>query len=244
LEKAIKDRDFAIAFTESIVIGLSNFCNLAAFHKKCPLHLQWSSPFCAIEPIMLSTQVVMHILNTLAEWSYTKDIGFSVYNEPLLDPRLCHFVYTTKTTMPKAQISIWTNGIFLTREFAEELHELGVTQLVISPYQDRVKLTERFHDLPYVSFTSGVLDDRLKFYTQDVQKNSKSCGAPLRQIVVSCRGDIGLCCMDWKWTKTFGNLYTETLSQILEKPEIREKYNKLASGIRDGDPCQRCQYTR
>lgn len=240
----MKDRDFAIAATESVVIGLSNFCNLAPFHKKCPLHLQWSSPLCVVEPVVLSTQVVMHVLNTLAEWDYTKDIGFSIYNEPLLDPRLCHFVYTAKTTVPRAQVSIWTNGIFLTRGLVEELHELGVSQFVISPYQDHGELTRRFQDLPYVTFTSGVLDDRLALYAQDAQKNGRPCGAPFRQIVVNCHGDVCLCCMDWKWTRTFGNLYVETLSQVLRKPEMWEVRDRLALGRRDEDPCQRCRYTR
>lgn len=238
------ERNFAIAYTESVVIELSNFCNLAAFHEKCPLHLQYSSPFFIDEPITLSTQVITHVLGTLAEWNYTKTIGFSIYNEPLIDPRLSHFVYTTKTIMPDVQIDIWTNGVFLTRRLAEELHDLGVSRFVIAPYQNVVKLIERFRNLPYVTLTNGIHDDRLALYARDMRKKSKPCLAPLRQIVINCRGDIGLCCMDWKWTKTFGNLYTETLPQILDKPQIWEKYNKLAAGIRDEDPCQRCPYKR
>jgi len=236
--------NLAIAYTESVAIQLSNFCNLATFHEKCPLHLQWSSPFCVDQPTMLPTQIVMHLLDTLAKWNYAGDIGFSIYNEPLMDPRLCHFVYTAKTTIPEAQITIWTNGVFLTREFAEELHELGVHQLVISPYENVVSFLERFRGLSYVTFTSGLLDGRLTLYTRKINNHGKPCGAPLRQVVINCHGHVGLCCMDWKWSRTFGDLRTESLEQILTKLEVLQLYNKLQLGIRDDYPCCHCQHTR
>lgn len=236
--------NISIAYTESVVIELSNFCNLAADHKKCPLHLQWPTRSSANTPTMLSSKVVSQILDELAGMGYTKDLGFSVYNEPLLDPRLYYFIRYAKEVMPQVCINIWTNGTFLTRAFAEELHELGVYRIVISSYGGIVEPVTRFRGLSYVTFTSGVLDDRLSLYTQKIEHRGEPCGAPLRQIVINCRGDVGLCCMDWKWTKTFGNLHTETLQQILDKSEMLQVHNDLRLGIRDSYPCCHCRYTR
>jgi len=226
-------------YTESVVLELSGFCNLAYVHAKCPASL------CTASPVMLDTALIIAVLDDLAKHDYCGILCPSVYNEPLLDPRLFLVVEYAKRLMPQVTINIWTNGLLLTRGLAEELHRAGVSKFFMSPYGALVEtLIMRFEDLPYVEFTSGVLDDRLGIYDSQAGAAGRPCNAPLRQLVVTRYGDLALCCMDWQYTKTFGSLRDAPLSVLANKDEVWKTYHKLIAGVRDSSPCNRCRYSR
>lgn len=226
-------------YTESVVLELSGFCNLAHVHTKCPASL------CTASPVTLDTALIFAVLDDLAKYQYCGTLCPSCYNEPLLDTRLYAIVSHARRVMPKLKIHIWTNGLFLTRGLAADLYIAGVAKFVLSPYGRHAEtLVSRFEDLPYVEFTSGQLDDRLKLYDNMVGAHGSPCSAPLRQVVVNRYGDLALCCMDWKYTRTFGSVYDAPLSTLVSHRGIWTVYHKLIAGIRDEPPCSHCRYSR
>lgn len=80
-------------FTKRVSIELSNLCNYASIHKKCPINKIKS-------PIILSSKIVYSIFNTLKKFSFSGQIAFHTYNEPLIDPRLFKFIEVAKKSCP------------------------------------------------------------------------------------------------------------------------------------------------
>lgn len=230
-------------YTESVSVELSNLCNLATIHTKCPLHTQGPTLTNDVEPVMLNTSTITTVIDDLAKYQYQGTFLPSCYNEPLIDPRLHLIVDYAHEAIPDMPIYIWTNGMFLTRAFAIELHECGVSSFIISPYSPtmRTRFLERFCNLPYIKIKSGTLDDRLDIYTQPILHTDVPCGAPLRQIVITCHGDVSLCCYDWKRTKTFGSLFEMSLSKIVRQPSMLHWYRRMQTGLRDIAPCCHCR---
>jgi len=233
--------------TTSVAIELSNMCNLAHFHVKCPLHWQMASPYQMHDPVYLPTFLVKSVLQSLARYDFAGTLEFHRYNEPLLDPRLFQFVREAKQLLPKVHIRIFTNGVFLTRELAYELFHAGISQITVSLYgsgSEKIRTKERFAFISGLDFASGCHDDRANLYKRKLLRVHKPCGAPLRQVIVTCRGKVGLCCMDWKDRLTFGDLRATPLETILMSEKVQEVYKRLQAGDRNIYPCSRCAVKR
>lgn len=238
-------------FTNSICIELSNLCQYSWLHKKCPLHLQMVSPWRVKEPKILDAGVVYGVLWTLGKFRYDKTIYFHQHNEPLIDPRLFMFIARARAECPEAQIIIETNGHYLTPSLAQELVEQGVTRIVVTLYGSRkdIDAKNEYYLAEYQSLlvdcvSRGGLDSRLEAYTRPYADLEIACPAPLDQVVITRNATVGLCCMDWEYRYTFGNLKDQTLDEILLSLEIRGAYERLSSGDRFFDICRRCKTRR
>lgn len=144
--------------TYRVSIELSNRCNYAKIHKKCPLNL-------VDEPIILPAKIVFDILDTLDRYNFQGEIAFHNYNEPLIDPRLFKFIEYARQGFPQREIYICTNGFYLNQTLLDELVESGVSNVRVSAYSKREyqRLSQIKAQIPLsVEMTS--LDDRLKLY--------------------------------------------------------------------------------
>ena len=229
--------------TKSVCIELSNLCNYANIHKKCPLYTLQSSK------TILSSKIAHRVLATLKKYNFFGTILFSTYNEPLMDPRLFEFIRLAHYMNPKAGICIWTNGYYLNEMLVLELVEAGVTELHITAYSKIEK--ERFekiqipipYNILYFSSLSN-MDDRLTLYKKSEVFCSIPCSAPLKQIIITAKGEISLCCYDWKRQHCFGNLYKQSLEEILRNGQMQLVYNQLIKGERHLNLCKRCTHAR
>ena len=111
--------------TSRISIELSNLCNYARIHKKCPLNLVET-------PVILPAKIVFDVLETLERYNFQGIIAFHTYNEPLIDPRLFQFIEFARKACPHSDIFILTNGYYLTQTLADELVDSGVSKIIIS----------------------------------------------------------------------------------------------------------------
>lgn len=235
------------AHTEEVAIELSNMCNLAHFHKKCPLHWQMATPYQMRDPVFLPTYLVKSVLRSLARYNFSGVLEFHRYNEPLIDPRLFPFVREAKRLLPETRIRIFTNGVFLTRGLAYELKRAGVSRITVSLYgseKEQALTQEQLASISGLDFASGCHDDRADLYKRKLLRVHRPCGAPLRQVIVTCRGQVGLCCIDWKDKQTFGDLRATPLETILASDKVQETYRRLQDGDRDFYPCNRCAVKR
>jgi hypothetical protein len=226
--------------TQSVAFELSNLCNLAQVHVKCPLSISHASE-------MLPIGLVHDALQVLADHDWAGPVYLNQYNEPLIDPRLFLFLQAIRDLLPRAYVEIDTNGSFLTVSLAKELAEAGVTKLHVTLYgtpREREAMAvwlEREVD-PIVRAIPGwhALDDRLSIYSRPEGTTHESCEAPLGNLTVTCRGDVGLCCFDWARTVTFGSLRELTLAQVCASSSVQDTYRELHEGARYRDVCKRC----
>jgi radical SAM protein with 4Fe4S-binding SPASM domain len=226
-------------YTSRVSIELSNLCNYANIHKKCPLSLE-------VEKKILSSNVVMEVINTLGEFGFTGTIAFHTYNEPLIDPRLFKFIEQTRKACPACNIYILTNGYYLTQMLALELMEIGVSSIHVSAYTSKEydRLSKIKLNIPYEVEKMILMDQVLAIYQSPFIDHKATCFAPLNEIIITREGDISLCCRDWQRRYTFGNLYEKGFNEIMKEGLMHAVYKRLKDGDRFLDICRRCSWTR
>ncbi len=72
------------------------------------------------------------IINELSILDYRGQISLHNYNEPLLDNKLFYLINKIKEKMPKAHITIFSNGDYLDRALLNKLAKSGVKKFFIS----------------------------------------------------------------------------------------------------------------
>lgn len=223
--------------TRRVTIELSNRCNMAVFHKKCPLHGQ-------TEPVVLPSSIVFDILTYLGKRKYDEFVAFHNYSDPMNDPRLFWFVEKCKLLVPKARVFILTNGWFLSESMMRDLERIRIGKLYVSAYSDSEY--KRLSKLKTSKFKYRVtriteLDERLTGYAEGQKSVSWPCYSPLGEVVIRCTGDVVVCCRDWDNRHVFGNVKKTKLKNILTQPEMLKMYKRLSSGDRYLDICKVCR---
>ena len=220
-----------------VLIMLSNLCNYAIIHEKCP------AAHVAQKEIMPS-KMVYKILDELADDGFDGSIGFHVYNEPMIDPRLFMFIEYAKRIMPKIMIRIYTNGYYLTQNMIYELSDIGVNILNVTGYGKEEYKRLLYLDVPYpYTLLYGHLDDRLDYYSKNSQSTAtfRPCKSYIIQVPIFSNGDIGACCFDYQHKYDLGNVFGKTLKDVLSEKRIIEFQKKVLSGDRTVFPlCQNC----
>ena len=64
------------------------------------------------------------------------------------------------------------------------------------------------------------------------------------QLGVLCDGSVVPCCLDHEGDLVLGNLFTEELADILEKPRAKAIYNGFSQGRAAEELCRRCGYAQ
>jgi hypothetical protein len=223
---------------QRVSFQLSNLCNYASVHPRCPLHGQTAKQ-------VLPARVVRNTIDELAAVGFNGVIAFHIYNEPLIDPRLFSFIEYSRRVCPGARVLILTNGFYLTQTIADELAALGIWNLAVSAYSQSEydRLARLQVKVPYKVFLA-LLDGRLDQYDRPPMDLNKPCMAPVRDLSIGPDGRVILCCLDWKSQHSFGNLLSDTLSSILSKETIRTVYRDLLHGNRSLHLCRRCDWIR
>jgi hypothetical protein len=229
--------------TERVTLELSNRCNYAYGHKRCPASL-------ATEPIILPAAIVDQVLGTLREYGFAGRIAFYGYSEPLIDPRLSSFLQAARTACPQSDLMVKSNGWYLDQTLLDELADTGLTTCIISAYTDKEmeRLSaldgERFRVWKVRRMGGDKWRERLDNYERDPIPPKKDCHAPLIDVRVTCKGHVGLCCVDYAHMHTFGDLRKERLEDILRSGRLQAVYEGLTQMDRQLHLCQRCGVAR
>jgi radical SAM protein with 4Fe4S-binding SPASM domain len=231
-------------YTSQINFELSNICNRVREHPRCPLHF---SKVAGGGKVILPASVVYNTLEDIKQYkqSGTVDVCYSIYNEPLIDPRLLSFINRTKHIMGEmGRPFVITNGTYLDQTMMDELAEAGLNILWVTSYskeeEKEFKQLQVPEGLTYYVIPFAPLQVIDKTYTQSVTRYSKPCGAPLSVICIRCNGDVILCCRDFESHEVLGNVLQEKLSTIISKGRMHQIREQLQAGIRALDICSRC----
>lgn len=221
-----------------VSIELSNLCNYATLHKKCPLHL-------VVKPIILSQQIVYHVLDFLSYHDFTGKIAFHTYNEPGIDPRLFLFIKYARDKCPKSYIFLMSNGYYLDQNLLDDYKSTGLDEIIISAYtESEYARISALNPSVKLTINKCQLDERLNLYQRNEINIKKPCHAPLNELIITREGNVGLCCLDWKREVIFGDLHKETIEIILNKENLLNTYEELSHGLRKHNICRRCDWSR
>lgn len=238
LQKVEVEDENILKYTNRVSIELSNLCNYADIHKKCPLNL-------VTEPTILPAKIVYGVLDTLKHNDFQGIIAYHTYNEPLIDPRLFKFIEYTHDACPKSEIYICTNGFYLNQILLDELVDSGVSKIHVSAYsKSEFKRLSKLKSSISFDVEMMKLDDRLHLYETKENNTKNPCYAPLNEIIIAREGCISLCCLDWQRLYTYGNLYEQTLEEVIRSGELHAVYKRLSKGERFLPICKKCGWSR
>lgn len=185
------------------------------------------------------------IIKGLKEIKYKKELGFHNFSEPTIDPRLYYLMKLARKILPENPLVIWTNGKILTSNLVDDFNKIGNIKFVISVYDketnDKIKSFNcNLVELNYWSEKTKMEENLLDIYSRSIVDIKKKCYAPYRQVIVNHKGEVSLCCYDWKFTVSFGNVKDCSLKEILTSKKMNKAYKELSSGKRVFDVCRRC----
>lgn len=234
----IQDKD-NLKNVHRVSFMLSNLCNYASFHKKCPLSKMKNKE-------IMPSSLVYKMIDELAQHKFSGTIAFHVYNEPMIDPRLFMFIKYVKEKCPQAIVFMTSNGYYIEKTMFEELVEIGVDSILVSAYSpaEYERLLALNNDKIAYCVYPAVLDDRMCQYEAPKLNLKKACFAPLNEICIAPSGEMFLCCLDWQIKHTFGDLKNNSLQDIVNSHQVKKVYGNLIQGKRCLHLCERCDWSR
>lgn len=218
-----------------VAIELSNLCNYACIHTKCPASQ-------IDEKKIMPLSDIESIVGQLQDIKFKGTICFHIYNEPLMDPRLFFIIDYIKQRISDVKVLIYTNGYYLTDSLVKDLQNGFADIITATGYGQKEfdRLINLKIDIPF-SVLRGELDDRLLWGEKNKHECNVPCASLFSQVPIWVNGDVGLCCVDCYQKAIFGNIKNTSLKEILNSSKIRDIMENLLSGKRkDVYYCQHC----
>jgi radical SAM protein with 4Fe4S-binding SPASM domain len=191
--------------------------------------------------------VIDEIAWQLRKLEYAGRISPFGINEPLLDPRIRGIIQQFRHMVPKAFLSIVTNGDKLTESMRDRLFEAGLDALGISVYDDAG--WARFS--PWTHPKVKVMDYRVQpaFFENRggaipgfEPRPDLPCDRPSNMMVIRPSGDVVLCCSDMYGAVVMGKVTEQSLLEIWHCAEF-ERYREQLKGDRRGlKLCEGCSH--
>lgn len=224
-------------------------------------------------PMRMSTIDFSRISDQLHDIDYAGKVGLSNNNEPLLDSRLPSFVSEIKDKVPRASVSIWTNGILLDLTRLRELHSNGFglgDKLVIDDYSLDRKLTPHIVELMEeikgtdlekdLSITVWIRDKNVVLTNRAGRAPNKKgfnpdsfrgdlilrrwCPQPFFRFNINPAGKAHICCYDAYYDHVVGDITKESILDIWYGDELSLIRSELnRNGRRNIFPCNVCDST-
>ena len=227
--------------TLEVAIMLSNLCNYASIHQRCPAN-------CIKTKEIMPKDKVCQIMDELGDSGYKGSICFHIYNEPTMDPRLFMFIKYAKNKMPTCKVRIYSNGYYLNKMMTDEFHDIGADALVTTGYgiEEYERLIDIGVEYPY-SVVWGNLDERMDWYNRENTGGgvyTAKCSSLLKQVCIYSNGEIGTCCLDYKTPYRLGNIFESSLKEVLNNRKVIGFQNELLRGDRSRFPiCGNCHWS-
>lgn len=240
----VKDLDHQARNIQWLEFELSNNCQYARVHTWCP-RFRDDRPL-----IFLRSRIVHEVVQFFKQYNFSGRVYFSGYSEPLIDPRLTELVRYTREHLPKCHIDMFTNGVACDENLLMDVFESGVDRIWLSIYTDaererlgkiaakigsrRLRLQGR-----KIGKADVDIDDRINIYNK--RGIDAPCFIPTLYYFVRNTGEVNMCPWDWKYTKVFGNLYTDSIESTLMNEDRLVANNELVNGNRRVVPvCRGC----
>jgi len=206
---------------------------------------------------LMPESLYLKILNELASICFTGSIAFHCNNEPLLDPRLPSWIKMARSLLKNNFFYLYTNGILINVDLANELFASGLNRIIINNYNDQHKLNSSIRNLldnsavlrgeviinyraktDYFGNRAGQSPNAPAFLKKPLKIQ---CLRPSTEIVIGYDGSVPLCCADGLWRVVMGNVKNSSLKDIWFSDFFKRVRGALAKGDRDcAEICRVC----
>lgn len=196
----------------------------------------------------MSMLTVMLLISQLNKINYKGEISPFANNEPLMDNRIFDIIDLLKYNFPENEVVIHTNGDRLfDKEVFKRFCDSKLDRVIINCYDGMDRYNE-LHELlgikgkdsyNYGKFFKYGKNIELRLTTQPLPHfwnrggsvdltpaiKEKYCFIPFQWCTVNCKGEVYLCCGDWKNEVVMGNIYDKTIDEIWNSPKY-QKYRE------------------
>jgi len=189
---------------------------------------------------IMTWECYCRIIDSLAEIRYNGRIALMISNEPLLEKRLIEMIHYAKSISQGFFLDITTNGKLLTKDTIDILFISGLDNITINDYRsDRTiypnKLSDNLEEVqnaygnnPKVTIIKRRTDEQLPNYAGIIKQpfNPKEygfCNFPFRKLIFAYNGNILLCCNDFSYKTSFGNIFKNSIMDCW----YNEEYNRI-----------------
>ncbi len=190
-------------------------------------------------PLFMSDAIFYKLIEELIQMKFSGRISYSLYSEPLLRTDLERLISYVKSKLPDVYQLLFTNGDFLTDERYNSLKKAGINHFLVTRH-DFTPIPER--PMQTVQFPADlVLNNRGGVIFKIDKSLHRPCYAPSEMLVVTCEGDILLCCNDGARRTVMGNICRKQLREIW----FSKKYDDVRKSLEKGDrfnASQICRY--
>jgi MoaA/NifB/PqqE/SkfB family radical SAM enzyme len=180
------------------------------------------------------------IIDSLAEIEYNGRIALMISNEPLLEKRLIEIIHYAKSISQGFFLDITTNGKLLTKDKVDDLFISGLDNITINDYRsDRAqypnKLSNNLEEVkkaygnnPKVNIIKRRTDEQWTNYAGIIKQTFSLeeygfCNFPFRKLIFAYNGDVLLCCNDFSYKTSFGNIFKDSIMDCW----YNEEYNRI-----------------
>jgi len=197
-------------FTQLAVFEVGVTCNRSEEHKdKCPCASRLNRLPGTVP--MTDGMIIDTACRLYADFGFNGMVAWHYYNEPLLEKErvfsLCEAILNKE---PKAKFMLFTNGDFI---MPEDVRLKLFTRIHVTNFSCREM--SFINDLaPDITWRDVRLDDRM---TPSGPANDARCRRMFNEIVFDFFGNCHICCVDWELRVKPGSLFTDKLSDIVER---------------------------
>ena len=214
-----------------VEFNLTNFCNL--YCKFCPLEPP-------IERNCINVSLFHKAISELQYMQFSGLLAFSGFCEPLLHPNLEQLIIISRNKLPKAIISLHSNGIELNDRKIKTLKEMGIDYIIVSAYSKEIfnkfkydkNVKIKFNHLKKKSNRAGAL-----FKAKTL---NKCCYYPFYSLYIDWNGDVLFCPHNFYKYNVLGNLKNSSLLSLWNGKKLNSIRSKLAEKNRNFEPCCYC----
>jgi radical SAM protein with 4Fe4S-binding SPASM domain len=204
----------------------------------------------------MSSSLFQTILERLIEVRFTGRISFHLYNEPLLHPKLQEFVALSKRLLPLSSVHLYSNGTLLTSKLFEDLKHAGVDKFIITRHEQDISSSNYVFAQTWKNLTE---QQKLHVVYQPAEKihfvnrggllpqlgqdslHLHPCHLPTHMLSITVDGRVLSCFEDFNEVLVFGDLKTQTLTEIWNSSAYSQFRKKLKLGLRHQfKPCDGC----
>ena len=224
-----------------VSIEHSNRCPFAemGMHPKCPAAIA-GPPKKDFKS--MPTSMALSIMDDLGALGYDRLIMFSIYNEPMSDPRFFWLVDQLYARVPKARLRLLTNSLSINRALVEDLkrHDCACE---IDAYTKEEVERMKLEGVDYYTVCARRHDNRLGLYNRPYHgRNDLAPCTAWNHLAIFHTGEICICCMDWARKEVLDDLRHVRLLDFLNGPMWNDTMRRLAAGERSSDLCRRCTW--
>lgn len=181
-------------------------------------------------------------------------IGPVFFNEPtMLGDRLVDMMDAIRKNLPLCWIQLNTNGIILTPEFARNLLDVGVSQIIITKHKGvPTKNIERVQNRLYQEINKGKIVirtlDNIKLWNRGGMVNIPSdrvlhterCRMASNQLTIDYQGNVIFCCNNYTTSYKEGNIMEKEIKEIWKNPGFVARRDQARRGEYTLDLCKKC----